>query len=79
MFDCFNVIIHYSTTLKRILYDLFVVVVVVVVVFFFSCGSTAQFWTLAASMKLSVSFRLLDVGQSAGLFGRVISSSQGIC
>jgi hypothetical protein len=47
--------------------------------FFFPCGSTAQFWALAASMKLSVSFRLLDVGESAGLFGRVISSSQGLC
>jgi hypothetical protein len=34
----------------------------------FSCGSTAQFWGLAASMKLSVSFQLLDLGQSAGLF-----------
>jgi hypothetical protein len=29
----------------------------------FSYGSTAQFWALAASMKLSVSFRLLDLGQ----------------
>jgi hypothetical protein len=25
----------------------------------FSCGSTAQFWALAASMKLPVSFQLL--------------------
>jgi hypothetical protein len=33
---------------------------------------------LAASMKLSVSFQLLDLGQSAGLLGRVISSSQGL-
>jgi hypothetical protein len=41
-------------------------------------GCTAQFWALAASMKLSVSFRLLDLGQSAGLLGRVISSSQGL-
>jgi hypothetical protein len=31
--------------------------------FFFSCGSTAQFWALAASMKLSVLFQLLDLGQ----------------
>jgi hypothetical protein len=38
-----------------------------------------QFWALAASMKLSVSFRLLDLGQSARLLGRVISSSQGLC
>jgi hypothetical protein len=30
-------------------------------------------------MKLSVSFRLLDVGQPAGLLVRVISSSQGLC
>jgi hypothetical protein len=45
----------------------------------FSYGSTAQFWALAASMKLSISFRLLDLGQSAGLLGRVISSSQGLC
>jgi hypothetical protein len=29
-------------------------------------------------MKLSVSFQLLDLGQSAGLLGRVISSSQGL-
>jgi hypothetical protein len=43
----------------------------------FPCGSTAKFWALAASMKLSVSFQLLDLGQSAGLLGRVISSSQG--
>jgi hypothetical protein len=34
---------------------------------FSSCGSTAQFRALAASMKLSVSFRILDLGQSAGL------------
>jgi hypothetical protein len=46
---------------------------------FFPCGSTAQFWALAASIKLSVSFQLLDLGQSAGLLGRVISSSQGFC
>jgi hypothetical protein len=29
-------------------------------------------------MKLSISFRLLDLGQSAGLLGRVISSLQGL-
>jgi hypothetical protein len=46
---------------------------------FFSYGYTTQFWALAASMKLSVSFWLLDLGQSAGLLGRVISSSQGLC
>jgi hypothetical protein len=47
--------------------------------YFYFCGSAAQFWALAASMKLSISFRLLDIGQSAGLLGRVISSSQGLC
>jgi hypothetical protein len=46
---------------------------------FLSCASTAQFWALAASVKLSVSFQLLDLGQSSGLLGRVISSSQGLC
>jgi hypothetical protein len=46
---------------------------------FFTFGSTAQFWALASSIKLSVSFQLLDLGQSAGLLGRVISSSQGLC
>jgi hypothetical protein len=30
-------------------------------------------------MKLSVSFWFLDLGQSAVLLGRVISSSQGLC
>jgi hypothetical protein len=40
--------------------------------FFFSYGSTAQVWALAASMKLSVSLQLLDLGQSAGLLGQVI-------
>jgi hypothetical protein len=30
---------------------------------------------LAASMKLSVSFQFLDLGQLAGLLGRVISSN----
>jgi hypothetical protein len=33
---------------------------------------------LAASMKLSVSFQLLDLGQSVGLLGRVISSSRDL-
>jgi hypothetical protein len=46
---------------------------------FFFCGSTAQFWALAASMKLSVSLQLLHLGQSEGLLGRVIISSQGLC
>jgi hypothetical protein len=31
----------------------------------------------AASIKLSVSLQILDLGQSVGLLGRVISSSQG--
>jgi hypothetical protein len=31
--------------------------------YIFPCGSTAQFWALAASMKLSVSFQFLDLGQ----------------
>jgi hypothetical protein len=30
-------------------------------------------------MKVSVSFQLLDLGQSAGILGRVISSSQRLC
>jgi hypothetical protein len=47
--------------------------------FSFSYGSAAQFLALATSMKLLVSFRLLHLGQSAGLLGRVISSSQGLC
>jgi hypothetical protein len=34
--------------------------------------------TVAASMKLSVSLQFLDLGQSVGLLGRVISSSQGL-
>jgi hypothetical protein len=46
--------------------------------FFFFCDSTAQFWALAASMKLSVSFRILDLGQTARLLGRVINSSQDL-
>jgi hypothetical protein len=33
---------------------------------------------LATSMKLSVSLQLLDLGQSVGLLGGVISSSQGL-
>jgi hypothetical protein len=33
---------------------------------------------LASSMRLSVSLQLLDLGQPAGLLGRVISSSQGL-
>jgi hypothetical protein len=45
--------------------------------FFFLClYSPCQ--ALAASMKLSVSLQLLVLGQSVGLLGRVISSSQGL-
>jgi hypothetical protein len=46
--------------------------------FFFSFGSTAPIQALAASMKLSVSLQLLDLGESVELLGRVISSSQGL-
>jgi hypothetical protein len=46
--------------------------------FFFSFGSTAQFWAFATSMTFRF-IRLLDLGQSAGLLGRVISCSQGLC
>jgi hypothetical protein len=52
------------------------------------CPSTVLFFSpfwlyspiqaLAASMKLSVSLQLLDLGQSVGLLRRVISSSQGL-
>jgi hypothetical protein len=43
--------------------------------FFLCIDSTA----LGASMKLFASLQLLDLWQSAGLLGRVISSSQGLC
>jgi hypothetical protein len=33
---------------------------------------------LAASIKLTVSLQLLDLGQSVGLLGGVITSSQGL-
>jgi hypothetical protein len=46
---------------------------------FVYCALQPQFWALAASIKLSVSFQLLDIGHSAGLLGRVISSSQRLC
>jgi hypothetical protein len=39
---------------------------------FSSYGSTAQFCALTASIKLSVSFQLLNLGQSAGLLEQVI-------
>jgi hypothetical protein len=58
---------------------LFVNCLIILLTLIIFCGSTAKFWALAASMKLSVSIRLLDLGQSAGLLGWVISSSQGLC
>jgi hypothetical protein len=45
--------------------------------FFFWVYSPIQ--ALVASMKLSGSLQLLDLGQTVGLLGRVISSSQGLC
>jgi hypothetical protein len=47
--------------------------------FVFLVALQSNLWALATSMKLFVSFRLLSLGQSAGLLGRVISSSQGLC
>jgi hypothetical protein len=65
--------------IHRLLYFTLIVKLEYTKYYSFSCGSTAQFWALAASIKLSVSFRLLDLGQSAGLLGRVISLLQGLC
>jgi hypothetical protein len=45
-------------------------------IYFFWLYSPIQ--VLVAYMKLSVSLPLLDLGQSVGLLGRVISSSQGL-
>jgi hypothetical protein len=47
--------------------------------FFFPRRLYSPIWAFAASMKLSVSLQLLDRGQSAGLLGRVIRSSQCLC
>jgi hypothetical protein len=47
--------------------------------YFFFFWLYSPIWALAASMKLSVSLQLLDLEQSAGLLGRVNSTSQGIC
>jgi hypothetical protein len=44
----------------------------------FSLWLYSPIQALATSVKLSVSLQLLDLGQSAGLLGRVISSSQGL-
>jgi hypothetical protein len=46
---------------------------------FFSLWLYSPILYLGRPMKLSVSFRLLALGQSARLLGRVISSSQGFC
>jgi hypothetical protein len=46
-------------------------------IYFFFLWFYSPIQALAASMKLSVSLQLLDLGQSVGLLGRVISSSQG--
>jgi hypothetical protein len=50
----------------------------VVVNLFFSFWRYSPIQALAASMKLSVSLQLLDLGQSVGLLGRMISSSRGL-
>jgi hypothetical protein len=44
--------------------------------FFFFLRLYSPIQALAASIKLSVSLQLLDLGQSVGLLGLVISSSQ---
>jgi hypothetical protein len=48
------------------------------ILFLFSLRLYSPIQALAAAMKLSVSLQLLDLGQSVGLLGRVISSSQGL-
>jgi hypothetical protein len=51
----------------------------VFILLFFPLALQPQFGPWPTSMKLSVSFRFfLDFRQSVGLFGRVISSSQGL-
>jgi hypothetical protein len=45
---------------------------------FFSFGSTVQFRPWPPPWNFSVSLQLLDLGQSVGPLGRVISSSQGL-
>jgi hypothetical protein len=46
--------------------------------YFFPLWLYSQIQAFSTSMKLSVSLQLLDPGQSVGLPGRVISSSQGL-
>jgi hypothetical protein len=44
----------------------------------FSLWLYSPIQALAPSMKLSISLQLLDLGKSIGLFGRVVSLSQGL-
>jgi hypothetical protein len=47
---------------------------------FFSYGSTTQFWALAVSIKLSVSFWLLDLGHQDSLDGwSARRKASGVC
>jgi hypothetical protein len=46
--------------------------------FFFPLWLYSPIQALAASMKISVSLQLLEPGESVGLLGQVISSSQGL-
>jgi hypothetical protein len=50
----------------------------IILPFFFHLWLYSPIKALAASMKLSVLLQLLDLGESVGLLGRVISSSQGL-
>jgi hypothetical protein len=47
-------------------------------IYFFFLWLYRPLQTSAASMKFSVSLQLLNLEQSVGLLGRVISSSQGV-
>jgi hypothetical protein len=49
-----------------------IVIIIIIILWFYS-----QIQALAASMKLSVSPKLLDLGQPAGLLGWVINPPQG--
>jgi hypothetical protein len=49
-----------------------------VICMFFFLWPNSPIQALIASMKLSVSLQLLELGQWVGLLGRVISSSQGL-
>jgi hypothetical protein len=44
----------------------------------FSFGATAPIWTLAYLHETPFHFGFLDLRQSVGLLGRMISSSQGL-